>query len=99
MSAFSIRVELHQATWQDYENLANDLLRQGITRTITADNGGTYHLPPAEYNYQGNATIDAVLNAASASAQKTGRRHAVFVTEASQRKWVGLDLVQARRSA
>lgn len=99
MHFYTIRVELHAASWQDYINLANDLSTKGIVTSITANEGVTYHMLPAEYNYQGSADIDTVLNAAKASAEKTGKRHAVFVTEASQRKWIGLEPVQVRRSA
>ena len=89
-----------KSTNQSYiTNQRDRTLGRGIARTIIADNGVTYHLPPAEYNYQGPGTIDAVLNAASTSAQQTGRRYAVFVTEASRRTWVGLEEVQARRPA
>jgi hypothetical protein len=99
MHFYTIRVELHAASWQDYINLANDLSAKGIVTSITANEGVAYHMLPAEYNYQGPADIDTVLNASKASAAKTGKRHAVFVTEASQRKWIGLEPVQVRRSA
>jgi hypothetical protein len=56
-------------------------------------------MSPAEYNYVGQSTINDVLNAVAASAAKTGKRHAVFVTEATRRMWNGLQVVQARRSA
>ncbi len=99
MSAYTIRIELHDATWQNYVDLANDLARVGVTDLITASNGTTYKMPPAEYNYEGQALIDQVLNAAKAAADRTGRANAVFVTEAAQRKWVGLAPVPKRRSA
>jgi hypothetical protein len=89
MSMFTVRVELHSATWQDYTNLAKDLAVKGITDVITADDGKRYKMPPAEYNYVGNESIDAVYNAAVASAVGTGRNHAVLVSEAVRRKWMG----------
>ncbi len=99
MASFTIRVELHDANWQHYVDMAKDLASKGITDEIAADNGTRYKMPPAEYNYDGNASIESVHNAAVASAQKTGRRHAVLVTEALRRRWVGLEQLQARRSA
>lgn len=99
MSSFTIRVELHDANWQNYVDLAKNLASIGVTDVITADNGTNYKMSPAEYNYEGNATIDAVLTSVSAVANKTGKRNAVFVTEAIRRKWLGLQTVQARRSA
>jgi hypothetical protein len=56
-------------------------------------------MSPAEYNYVGNASADDVLEATKASAAKTGKRYAVFVTEATRRRWVGLEPIQAPRSA
>jgi len=99
MSSFTIRVELHDANWQHYVDMARDLATKGITDVIVADNGTSYKMAPAEYNYVGNASADDVLEAAKASAAKTGKRYAVFVTEATRRTWVGLEPIQARRSA
>jgi len=99
MASFTIRVELHDANWQHYVDMAMDLTSKGITDVITADNGTRYRMSPAEYNYEGNATIDAVLEAVKESAAKTGKHHAVFVSEATRRKWIGLQPLQARRSA
>ena len=99
MSSFTIRVELHDANWQHYVDMAKDLASQGITDVIAADSGTSYKMPPAEYNYVGNASADNVLEAAKASAAKTGRPYAVLVTEATRRTWVGLEPIHARRSA
>jgi hypothetical protein len=98
MAHYIIRVELHDATWQDYVEMAGDLAGKGITDLILGSDGNTYRLSPAEYNYIGSEPIDAVLSAVRASASKTGKRHAVFVTEASCTRWIGLEVVQARRA-
>lgn len=79
--------------------MARDLATKGITDVIVADNGTAYKMSPAEYNYVGNASADEVLEATKASAAKTGKGYAVFVTEAMRRTWVGLEPIQARRSA
>jgi hypothetical protein len=99
MANCTIRVELHDANWQHYTDLANDLARKGITDLIAAVNGVTYKMSPGEYNYEGNASIDDVVNAVVESANKTGKANAVFVTEAVTRKWIGLQPAQARRTA
>jgi hypothetical protein len=99
MASFTIRVELHDANWQHYVDMAKDLASKGITDVIVADNGTSYKTAPAEYNYVGNTSADDVLEAAKASAAKTGKRYAVFVTEATRRTWVGFEPIQARRSA
>lgn len=99
MTTFNTRVELHDANWQDYVNLAQNLAAIGVYDVITGDNGTSYKMSPAEYTCDSNLTIDAVLNGISGQAAKTGRRYAVFVSEAVRSKWVGLQPVQARRSA
>ncbi len=99
MSHYIIRVELHDALWQHYVDMARDLASKGITDLIAASNGNSYKLPPAEYNYLGTESIDIVLGAVQASATKTGKRFAVFVTEATQTRWIGLNTVQSRRTA
>lgn len=93
MGMFTIRVELHEAAWKDYVALAESLRRGGIVDTIVGDNNVRYKLPPAEYNYVGNASLEDVFSVTKASANATGRRNAVIVNEVLQRKWVGLDTV------
>jgi hypothetical protein len=99
MASFTIRVELHDANWQHYVDMAKDLATKGITDVIAADNGTNYKMSPAEYNYVGNASADNVLEAVKASAAQTGKRYAAMVTEATRRTWIGLEPIQARRSA
>lgn len=99
MALYIIRVELKDAQWQHYVDMAKDLASKGITDVIAASDGNSYKMSPAEYNYSGNEGIDAVLNAAKASAAKTGKKHAVFVTQAATTKWTGLDVVASRRTA
>jgi len=99
MPAYTIRVELHDANWQHYVDMAKDLATKGITDVITADDGISYRLSPAEYNHVGTASIDDVLNTVKTSAARTGKSHAVFVTEATRRKWVGLEPTQPMRRA
>lgn len=99
MKAFTIRVELHAAQSQHYAMLAADLAPKGIVDVIQAGDGVWYKMPPAEYNFVGNQTLQQVYEATVASAKKTGRSYAVLVTEATSRTWIGLEPVQAMRSA
>lgn len=92
MAQFTVRVELHQAQWDDYETLHSAMERIGFSRLITADNGSTYQLPLAEYNATANLTSNQVLDIARAAANTTGRQNAVLVTEATRRTWIGLSL-------
>ena len=90
MANFTVRVELHQANYADYETLHTAMEQKGFSRLITADNGQTYHMPWAEYNGSGNLSSAEVRNIARTAANTTGKNNAVFVTEAQSRAWIGL---------
>lgn len=94
MTDFTTRVELHDnATWDEYEDLHSEMEKRGFTRTITSDDGVTYQLPWAEYNFEGQATRQQVLDHAKAAAAAAApkRRRAILVTQSAGRKWIGLD--------
>lgn len=91
MAGFTTRVELHGADWSDYENLHKKMAAQGFSRTITADDGKRYWLPPAEYNYEAATTRADVLAKARAAASQVKNSFAVIVTEADGRTWYGLE--------
>jgi photosystem II stability/assembly factor-like uncharacterized protein len=93
MPSFTTRVELHQATYQDYENLHSAMSEAGFSRYITSDDGNTYHLPTAEYDRSGILTRSQVLSQAKAAANSTGKSNAVLVTESAGRTWNGLTKV------
>jgi hypothetical protein len=94
MAQFTVRIELHEAAWADYEALHAAIARQGFSRLITGDDGRTYHLPWAEYNGAGNLSSVQVRQIAKAAADGTGKQSAVLVTEAHNRAWVGLEVAQ-----
>ena len=92
MANFTVRVELHQANYADYETLHAAMEQKGFSRFIAADNGQTYHMPWAEYNGSGSLTSVQVRDIARTAANSTGKSNAVFVTEAQTRAWIGLPL-------
>jgi hypothetical protein len=91
MVAFNTRVELHDATYQDYLNLHSYMAQEGFTNTIRAYDGTSYQLPPAEYNLVSNCTIAQALEKAQRAAQKSRKRFAVLVSEYTSSSWVGLE--------
>lgn len=91
MANFTVRVELHQAEWTDYDHLHAAMEQRGFSRRITSDDGRTYQMPWAEYNGSGNFTSAQIRDIAKAAADSTGKQSAVFVTEAVSRAWVGLN--------
>lgn len=95
MASFTVRVELHDADWDDYERLHSYMEKEGFKRTITSGDNRTYHLPTAEYNLQNvNVQRSDVLQTAKRAAAKTNKKFAVLVTESSGRTWDGLEEVK-----
>jgi hypothetical protein len=90
MPGFTTRVELHAASYSDYETLHASMARRGFSRQIRSDNAITYQLPTAEYDKNGSYTPEQVLDSARAAAAETGKNFAVLVTQAQSRTWVGL---------
>jgi hypothetical protein len=94
MAQFTVRIELHDAQWADYETLHAAMGRQGFSRLITADDGRTYQLPWAEYDRTANLTSMQLLGEAQSAANSTGKKNAVLVTESKSRAWSGLATVR-----
>jgi Endoribonuclease GhoS len=93
MARFTVRIELHNAGYADYEDLHRFMEEGGFSRTITSDDGTKHHLPTAEYNAVGDFSIDDVLAAAKKAATATRKTFGVLVSEATKRKWEGLPAV------
>jgi hypothetical protein len=96
MATFTTRVELHQATYADYDTLHEAMQAEGFSRFIRSDDGTWYRLPTAEYNRSRDTTAALVLAAAKRAASKTGKKFSILVTEAGVRTWVGLEVVRSR---
>lgn len=90
MANFSVRVELHGASWDDYEVLHAEMADRGFSREITGSSGRSYQLPTAEYVIQENWDLETVRTLAAQAAEVTGRKFGVFVTQYSLSGWVGL---------
>ncbi|MGD1096674.1 MAG: hypothetical protein ABSB35_32350 [Bryobacteraceae bacterium] len=84
MSGFNVRVELHSATYQDYENLHGAMARAGFSRQILSDGGKTYQLPTAEYIKSADLTRIQVLNQAKAAANSTGKSSQTYLKFSDQ---------------
>ena len=93
MANFTVRVELHNAPWSDYDELHAAMEQRGFSRQIISDNGQTYQMPWAEYNGFANLSSAQVRDIAKAAADTTGKQNSVFVTEAVSRAWVGLPML------
>lgn len=94
MAQFTTRVELHQASAQDYETLHAAMAGQGFSRTILGNDGKWYHLPTAEYLYTGEKDGKGVYLMAVAAANTTKKSFGIFITESASTMSGGLLEVQ-----
>lgn len=92
MASFTVRIELHDATWDDYNVLHAAMEQRGFSRLIRADDGRAYHLPWAEYYGTGDLACNQIRDVAREAANQTGKKNAVFVTEAARWAWSGLQV-------
>lgn len=92
MSRFITRVELHAATYQDYEILHDAMKEQKFYRTIQDSNTKeVFHLPTAEYWSQSEALDQkGVLELAEFAAKKTGKKYSIVVTKSGGITFVNL---------
>ena len=89
MAKCTTRVELHNATGEDYDKLHDAMESIGFSRLIYGSDGVWYHLPWAEYNIDAPVGIEEVRDKASQAAATTGCKAAILVTEGT-RAWQGL---------
>jgi hypothetical protein len=90
VASFLVRVELHDADWDDYEQLHAQMADRGFCREIRGSDGRTYQLPTAEYVIQTGNGLENVRALAAAAAQATGRKFGVIAAEYSRSAWMGL---------
>jgi hypothetical protein len=92
---YLVRVELHSASYSDYEMLHKAMAAAGFQRTIRADDGTLYYLPTAEYVIETSQIGERVRVAADSAAARTGKPHAVLVVRYDLAWWQGLSQVRA----
>ncbi|MDO8251397.1 MAG: hypothetical protein Q7T78_16990 [Rhodoferax sp.] len=90
MARFIIRVLLHDATREHYEQLEQELAVKHITDVIVGGDGVAYRMPPAEYQCHGDLTAADVRSICVTAASTTGRKHAVLVSQYDNAAWIGL---------
>lgn len=101
MNRFTVRVQLNRlgpidqrASRDVYARLAENLAVWGIADTIRSDSGVLYRMFDGDYNYEGPDGIDAVRANATIAASAVAPDISVFVTEAQNRVWQGLEVVR-----
>ena len=73
MANFTVRVELHNAQWSDYDQLHAAMEQKGFSRQTTSDDGRTYQMPWAEYNDAANLASAQVRDIAKAAGRHNER--------------------------
>jgi hypothetical protein len=94
MANYMARVELHSATWNDYELLHASMQRRGFVRIIKSSNGKSYQLPTGTYVVSNsNSSLQNALNTATEAANETRRQSWVIVADWTVASWIGLPIV------
>lgn len=99
MAKFIVRVELHDAGYDDpvYQTLHQSMEKAGFKRHLTADDGVSYQLLTAEYHAVGDYPIKTVIEAAKKAAKTTDKLFSVFVAEYTNAMWNNLKHVKPLR--
>ncbi|HGM6983941.1 TPA: hypothetical protein ACKQD1_004953 [Serratia marcescens] len=87
MASFTVRVELHKAEAEDYENLHEKMEAKGYSREITSSDGNRYKLPDAEYVADKNMTASQVRDEVVEISSKVKSNPGVLVTKSESRAW------------
>lgn len=93
MARCTVRVELPNADYDDYQNLHERMSNNGFHKYIKSNDGVWYNLPNAEYNYDGNLDLEGVFQAAINVAKSVRVNAKVLVTESAGRLWYNLDKI------
>jgi hypothetical protein len=82
MANYVARIELHNATYDDYETLHAAAARRGFLRVIASHNGQKYQLPTGTYVAEKTtATLEQAYDAAQAAAADTRKAFWVVVAD------------------
>lgn len=90
MASFTTRVELQDASSEEYEVLHGAMEAKGFSRTIASNEGTEYYLPDAEYNLVGDFQKSDILAMAKQAVDAVGKSARVLVTESAGRSWSNL---------
>lgn len=86
MAQFTVRVELHDADSEDYNDLHDRMEKNGYSREVSTG-GVTYKLPNAEYVCDKNMSTTAVRDEVLEIAKKVKSSPDVLVTKSDGRAW------------
>lgn len=87
MPKFTTRIELRQATQEDYEKLDAAMINEGFTKILISDDSGMFLLPQGEYNIDQKAVIKEIFQLAEKAANSTGKKNWILTSETINRMW------------
>jgi hypothetical protein len=87
MIQFTVRIELHDANWEQYTKLNEKMFQHGFTNSTTEKD--SEQTLPVEYNYNGIVTKKQVLQKAKTIAASIVNKYAVLVTKSNGLTWYG----------
>ncbi|MBH3122430.1 type V toxin-antitoxin system endoribonuclease antitoxin GhoS [Serratia ureilytica] len=87
MADFTVRVELHEAGSDDYENLHEAMASQGYSKMIQDQAGNWFYLPTAEYTASKNLSAAQVREQVVGIAKAIKVNPRVLVTQVADRSW------------
>jgi hypothetical protein len=91
MSNYIARVELHSATYDDYERLHYVMSQHGFARMIRGSDGKDYHLPTGTYVMRNTSVSRSdALDRAGTAAGQTGKKSSIIVADWESATWRGL---------
>jgi len=79
MLSFTIRVELHGAVEDDYDDLHEAMEKQSFVRCVKTTKG-LRELPPGTY-YGPSTSVDTALDEVREAVKTTGKRSSIFVAQ------------------
>lgn len=94
MAVYIVRVVLHNAKWEDYIKLHNEMGREGFSDEIISDDNVVYKLPDGEYTIVSALENSDILSKAKRAAASTQKTYAVLSTKSSGITWFNLEKVK-----
>jgi hypothetical protein len=90
MYHYIVRVELHDATSDDYKKLYKIMLDDGFGSAVKGDDGKLYYLPSAEYHFPSPELLSTEIMRDSLRLMLAplGRRYRLLVSRADQLAWI-----------
>lgn len=85
------RVELQNASDNQYELLHEQMAKQGFIRTVTGDDGKVFNLPRAEYRYISELPLSTINAKAITAISLSGANGRCITVEYNSSAWYNLE--------